>query len=102
MLKGPFMQHFTDDFGTIDATDARHGIKNGICLNGNFGAQLAQFVSHLSGPHVRAHGRERYFSFRDFVQFLRELGTGLAPAANDLAEIDPLCSGRLCDRLTFV
>lgn len=41
------MQNFTDDFSAIDTTDTGHGIKNGVGLNGDFGAKVAQFVCHL-------------------------------------------------------
>lgn len=49
MLKGPFMQDFTDYFGSINTADARHRIQNSVRLNRDFGAEVAQLVGHLSG-----------------------------------------------------
>lgn len=48
----------------------------------------------LSGPHIGTQRMKRYFSFGEGMQPLRELGARLAPAADNLTQVNPFCTGR--------
>lgn len=95
------MQDFTDDFGAINSTDARHGVEDSVSLNSDLGPKVSEFVCHLGGPHIGTQRMKRDFSLREGVQALRELGARLAVLADDLAQVNPLRAGLLGDRLAF-
>lgn len=95
------MQHFTDDFCTVNATDTRHRVEYGVGLDGDLGPKVSKFLCHLGGPNIGAQGGQGYFAFRDLVQFLRKIGAGFAMLADNLADVDPLRASSFSDRLTF-
>lgn len=64
-------------------------------------AEVFERDGHLCSPHVRTQRMERYFSFREGMQALCELGARLAPAADDLTQINPLSTGRFGDRFAL-
>jgi hypothetical protein len=44
------MQHFADDFGSVDTAHAADRIKDRIGLDGDLGTQIPQLVSHALRP----------------------------------------------------
>lgn len=57
------MQNFADNFGSISAGDTAKRIQRSVRLNADLGAQVSQFVGHLSGHSAIGDGRPLFFSY---------------------------------------